>query len=417
MVYTRSQTRARAGSAPGPLPVPSTATQAPPPVVVVPPVPPYIPTPLPPIPPFRGIPAPPATPVPPANPFSEQAMRILGESIGAALSRQRPSAAPDPAKYPKAKDPSMFNGRRRRYLRTWIGENEICFRTAPNLYRTETSKVMFAGSFLEGDAKTWFTDYFKDPNNIPLFMEDWPLFVAELHRNFGLEDEVGAAEEDLRKLSMVDKDHATYFTARFRAVTSNLAGLWDDRNLRNMYYSKIAPRLRAQFVSSGTPVPPNLEPLIAVVERFDSAYWADVELNRSLGLLSTSGSSEPPRQRKPTTQAPSSSTPKPPPPQMATPVQKIEASPHLSKEGKLTDAERKRRMDTGACLYCGAMGHLAKECPKKNPVTARAAVPNTVNSTPVEDPSPSLSPPPAPALQTARASYTTDPVSDESEND
>jgi hypothetical protein len=40
-----------------------------------------------------------------------------------------------------------------------------------------------------------------------------------------------------------------------------------------------------------------------------------------------------------------------------------------------------------------------------------------VNSTPVEDPSPSLSPPPAPALQTARASYTTDPVSDESEND
>lgn len=139
---------------------------------------------------------------------------LMNKAITEAITASKPSASADPTKYPKAKDPGMFNGRKRRYLRTWIGETEICFRTAPNLYRAATSKVMFAGSFLEGEAKQWFTDYFRDPTNVPAFMSDWELFVIELQRNFGLEDELGAAEDDLRKLVMTDKDHATYYTAR-----------------------------------------------------------------------------------------------------------------------------------------------------------------------------------------------------------
>src|ERR1700753_3178607 len=103
------------------------------------------------------------------------------------------------------------------------------FRPAPSLYRNDTSKskIMFAGSFLEGDAKTWFTDYFKDPANTPTFMSDWTLFAIELQRNFGLEDKLGAAKDDLRKLSMSDNDHTTYFTVRFRAIALNLTRLWD----------------------------------------------------------------------------------------------------------------------------------------------------------------------------------------------
>ena len=64
-------------------------------------------------------------------------------------------------------------------------------------------------------------------------MTDWTLFVAELQRNFGLEDEIGAAEEDLRKLTMSDKEHATYFTVRFHTIVSNLDGLWDIRKILN----------------------------------------------------------------------------------------------------------------------------------------------------------------------------------------
>ena len=55
-------------------------------------------------------------------------------------------------------------------------------------------------------------------------MEHWPLFVDELQCNFRLEDEIGAVEEELRKLRMSDRDHATYFTAKFRAIAANLQG-------------------------------------------------------------------------------------------------------------------------------------------------------------------------------------------------
>ena len=114
--------------------------------------------------------------------------QVLGNTIANALTQCPATAAPDPARYPKAKDPSAFNGRNHKGLWSWIGENEICLRTAPNLYRTDIAKVMFAGSFLEGDAKSWFTDYYKNLANIPAFMNDWTLFTIKLQHNFGLED-------------------------------------------------------------------------------------------------------------------------------------------------------------------------------------------------------------------------------------
>ncbi|KIO09187.1 hypothetical protein M404DRAFT_22375, partial [Pisolithus tinctorius Marx 270] len=42
----------------------------------------------------------------------------------------------------------------------------------------------------------------------------------------------------------------------------------------------------------------------------------------------------------------------------------------LGKDGKLTSAERQRRMKNNLCLFCGEAGHSAKDCPKS---TSRAA--------------------------------------------
>jgi hypothetical protein len=238
---------------------------------------------------------------------------------------------------------------------------------------------MFAGSFLEGDAKVWFTDYFKDPANIPAFMSDWMLFAIELQRNFGLEDKLGAAEDDLRKLSMSDKDHATYFTARFRAIASNLVGLWDNRNLRNAYYQKLAPRLRAQFVSAGVPVLATLNPLVALAERFNRAYWSDFELNRSLSSASAATTQDVSQDRKQSSSGQPAKTPAkaaPANPKSA-PAAKTATPSHLTKEGKLTDTECKRRFEAGACLYCGEAGHLAALCPKRTATRTRAAATDT----------------------------------------
>ena len=37
---------------------------------------------------------------------------------------------------------------------------------------------------------------------------------------------------------------------------------------------------------------------------------------------------------------------------------------HLGPDGRLTDAERKRRIDAGLCIVCGLKGHIAKDCNK-----------------------------------------------------
>ena len=44
----------------------------------------------------------------------------------------------------------------------------------------------------------------------------------------------------------------------------------------------------------------------------------------------------------------------------------------LSKDGKLTPQERQPRMDNSLCLFCGKMGHIAKECPKSTAIAAWA---------------------------------------------
>ena len=44
----------------------------------------------------------------------------------------------------------------------------------------------------------------------------------------------------------------------------------------------------------------------------------------------------------------------------------------LGKDGKLTPAERQRRMDNNLCMFCGSPGHMVKDCPKGTSSAAKA---------------------------------------------
>ena len=44
----------------------------------------------------------------------------------------------------------------------------------------------------------------------------------------------------------------------------------------------------------------------------------------------------------------------------------------LGKDRKLTPQECQCHMDNSLCLFCGKMGHIAKECPKSTAIAARA---------------------------------------------
>jgi len=67
------------------------------------------------------------------------------------------------------------------------------------------------------------------------------------------------------------------------------------------------------------------------------------------------------------------------------------------KDGKLTEAERKRRLDSGACLYCGETGHVVRDCPKRAAARARATNPQAATTDSADA---------VPAKQTTRATLT-----------
>ena len=49
---------------------------------------------------------------------------------------------------------------------------------------------------------------------------------------------------------------------------------------------------------------------------------------------------------------------------------------HLGKDGKLTPTERKRRLDNKLCLFCGAAGHMARDCTKSTSSAAKGRAAN-----------------------------------------
>ena len=293
-------------------------------------------------------------------------------------------------KEPKANDPSTFDGTSRKSLEIFIAENEIMFATAPRKYRSEIQKVLAAGSFLKGDPKKWFSNYFLlSEMDRPLWFHSWIGFKEELRRCWGLEDPEGAAETELRKLSMSDKDHVSYFTSKFRAIQHRLPN-WADRNLRNTYYSALAPRIRHQFVTAGRIPPSQLDGLIAAAESFDRAYWTDYELNQrnnsndkksdkkksdnsadnnnsdqSQGSNSKSSKKKKKKSgdgQQNSNNSKSSETSKS---QSKSGSSEPAYKKLLGADGKLLPKERERRIANGLCLLCGQKEHMASDCPKR----------------------------------------------------
>ena len=60
-------------------------------------------------------------------------------------------------KEPKIPDPPAFTGGNKKDLLPWIAKCRMKFSGQPSLFPTEQSKVLYAGSYLEGPPFAWFT--------------------------------------------------------------------------------------------------------------------------------------------------------------------------------------------------------------------------------------------------------------------
>ena len=136
---------------------------------------------------------------------------------------------------------------------------------------------------------------------------------------------------------------------------------YNDTALTKQFYNMLPRRITDTFQMYGRPA--DLNGMIRSAQVADANYWREIDNSR----LSTHPTQVSRRQQvTPTPAAPAVTSA---PVQTRTP----------SAPSRLTDAERKRRMDNNLCLYCGETGHIRLQCPKRpesaNPPPAAAAAP------------------------------------------
>ena len=246
-------------------------------------------------------------------------------------------------------------------LRVFILQCSLHFQDRTNAFSSGRTKVTYALSFLTGPALGWFKPMLFGPAPLA-WAGNWDLFRTELEANFGPFNPVGEAEAEIETLVMAEGSHSANYFVEFNRIASRIQ--WDDHTLFRQAYKGLACRIKNKMVHHDWPV--TLLDLHKLVQAIDYRYW-----ERKAEIT---------REANPTSKGDPKGDPKIPRNPKATPKGKapenLKAGPDLTrklgKDGKLTPQEHQRRMDNSLCLFCGKIGHIAKEFPKSMAIAARA---------------------------------------------
>ena len=271
----------------------------------------------------------------------------------------------------KVHEPDTFDGTDPKKLCTFLVQCELNFQDRPKVFPTDQTKVTFTQSYLKGMALKWFKPDLLgagDPHNCPIWMTDWEEFVIELQTTFGPHDPVADAKHQLNHLCMKENHCANRYMVDFNHIASQIQGYGDDA-LRHHFYTGLPDQIKDEI--SHVSKPHTLNGLRILTQEINAQYWERKEEVARQNKTSTSTSTNTPNTKLGKTNKGKSSGNAAQSSSSSTPTQKSNKSgktaellDKLSKDGKLTSEERKRRFDMNLCMFCGATGHKAKDCPK-----------------------------------------------------
>jgi hypothetical protein len=279
----------------------------------------------------------------------------------------------------KSKEPDTFDGTDPRKLNSFILQCNLYFRNN-SAYSDDSVKVTFALSYLRGMALENFEPAILDSDAFYDWMDDWSAFVTELKTELGPIDPVNEAADNIDNLRMKDSHKILKYNVEF----TRLAKLtrWDESALRHRYYTGLAERIK-DVLSQSLTKPQTLLELKTAAHAIDARYWERSREKARTGNPS-SGKSEHKSDKRPV-QTTLSSHPgsksnfenRKPEGKSERPDKSNKPAfrPHvekLGKDGKLTQEERRRRFDNNLCMFCGGVGHIAKDCPKSTSSSAKA---------------------------------------------
>ena len=260
---------------------------------------------------------------------------------------------------PNIRPPVPFHGTDSSKLRPFLSDCRLAFRADEQRYSTDEARIMYAGSYLESVAKKWFEPFlYKDREDpeYPAFLISFKGFEDELIHLFGDPDEEATAEHNISRLRMRDNHQVSRYITDFRLLQVSLN--WDDKALCYQFRRGLAPRILDELAHQDRPK--NLKELQAAAQKIDIRYWERQRERHDFGPVTPfqktlvplpSQSKMPSRAIEPAAKAAPSN-------------QGSHTSQHLTRSGKLTPDEYRRRLEKKLCLYCGEPGHTRDGCPK-----------------------------------------------------
>ena len=294
-----------------------------------------------------------------ATPTDPTLLAIL-ERLTDRLTTSTPDSS---SKGPDARAPDRFSGIDRSKLQSFLAACRTVFLYHPGKFTNDRAKVLYAASYLDGVAASWFEpNLFKTPE--PDILSSYSIFEEKLKSMFGEPNEEAAAERKLQNLRMSSHHRVAHYITDFLQLASKVR--WNEYAKMAQFRKGLSDRIK-DFLVLKDKIPDDLEGLMDVALQLDLRYWDREEERRhqnprheqakpelpSLRYLSSSSSSE-------RGSSASSKDTKPP---------GKDLDSILTSDRKLTDAERKRRIENGLCLYCGSSEHTehpGKTRPTKN---------------------------------------------------
>jgi hypothetical protein len=281
---------------------------------------------------------------------------------------------------PKIPDPPMFSGERKELL-SFLTKCQIKFDGQPSRFPNERSKILYAGSRLEGPAFSWFQPLISQypagsEESTPPELTSFKAFTGALTTIYGDPNLEATAVREIRRLHQTGS--AAEYAAKFESKKQYMH--WNDEALRDQFYLNLKEELKDEIAPVGKPQT-YLE-LKNLAIRLDARLF-ERRLERGPSASTTRPPPAKPTARPFTWSAPSAHpAPTPPPtttPRMLVPPSSSLKAPSQSADGTtpmeldaggfwhLTEAERSRRRTLGLCGYCGERGHPTSTCPVAPP--------------------------------------------------
>lgn len=231
---------------------------------------------------------------------------------------------------PRMADPDFFNGKRST-TRAFLTQVRMVLAANPSRFPDETSKILYASSFMRGSAFVWLQPFIEKSSVHP-FLQNFEKFSDAILNQFGDTDAEIDAERNIYMLKQTSS--VSSYVAEFKTLASRLK--WNDAAYRAQFYRGLKDNIKDELCKVERPI--SLDSLIDLCIKLDNRLH-ERRLEKGTIPFSPAVFSK----------------------QHDSNAMELDSVTSIPR-GRLSDEEKHRRRRLNLCQYCGSSRHSIDEC-------------------------------------------------------